>query len=257
MLNNSNKKPLSNISFRVVLDIFLIIILFVFLIKTFVLDFFIVSSESMENTILKNDLIFISKVAYFLGINYEIPYIGFKVNDKLRIKLRSPKRNEIVIFVNNFYKLNNQPENYIIKRIKLVPNDLIYYNTTNYGNIVFAKSPPDLFESEYKVAIIPQQGQTIHLYKSNLPFYKHIIQNEGNTVELKENQILINDKVQNKYTFKYNHYFVEGDNNFNSYDSRSYGLIPESAIIGKALFIFWSRSPKKEHFFDRFFKFLE
>ncbi len=257
MENSSKEKPLLNLSFRVVFEIFLIIFLFVFLLKTFVLDFFLVSSESMEKTLQKNDLVFISKVAYFFGISYEIPYFGLTVNDKFRINLREPKTNEIVVFVNNFKRLNHLPINYFIKRVKLVPGDLIYYNATNYGSVIFAKSTPDLFESEFKPAHIPRKGQTIYLYKSNITFYKHIIENEGNSVEITDNGIKINNQFQNKYTFRYNHYFLEGDNSFNSNDSRAYGLVPEFAIIGKAIFIVWSRNPNKEHFFERFLKFIE
>jgi signal peptidase I len=36
-----------------------------------------------------------------------------------------------------------------------------------------------------------------------------------------------------------NHYFVMGDNTFNSYDSRYFGDFPRDKVIGKSFFVYW------------------
>lgn len=43
----------------------------------------------------------------------------------------------------------------------------------------------------------------------------------------------------NGYTFRENYYFMLGDNLSGSVDSRTYGVIPESDIIGEFMFVIW------------------
>lgn len=40
--------------------------------------------------------------------------------------------------------------------------------------------------------------------------------------------------------------YVMGDNELHSFDSRTFGPIPESSVVGKALFIFWPRAEWKK-----------
>ncbi len=88
---------------------------------------------------------------------------------------------------------------------------------------------------------LPQAGSTVALNLNVLPLYKKIIRDyEGNTVSVSGNQVLINGKVADRYTFKQDYYWMMGDNRDHSEDSRTWGYVPENHIVGTPIFIWLS-----------------
>lgn len=95
----------------------------------------------------------------------------------------------------------------------------------------------DFFGSIY----IPEAGKTVPLNLDVLPLYKRIITvYEGNTVKVNGNQILINDKVADSYTFAQDYYWMMGDNRHNSQDARMWGYVPFDHVVGKPVFVWMS-----------------
>jgi len=104
--------------------------------------------------------------------------------------------------------------------------------------------------------IIPKKGMTISLNPDTFMLYRNAInQNEKSAAIEKNGRYFIKGKAVTHYKFKQNYYFMMGDNRKETSDSRCWGFLPESNIIGKVQCVLFSN--KNEEFqWDRLFKML-
>lgn len=88
---------------------------------------------------------------------------------------------------------------------------------------------------------IPEAGATVAINARTIPLYKKIIRDyEHNEVKITGNEVFINGKKADSYTFQQDYYWMMGDNRDHSEDSRAWGYVPANHIVGKPVFIWLS-----------------
>jgi len=97
-----------------------------------------------------------------------------------------------------------------------------------------------------------QRGDIVVFHHSETEDYiKRIIGLPGDTVRVENGIVYINDQAMdepyiasppayaNKWKVPEGHLFVLGDNRNQSSDSHSWGFVPDSKVIGRALVVYW------------------
>ncbi len=91
-------------------------------------------------------------------------------------------------------------------------------------------------KDNYGKLYIPKKNDTLVIDTVSIELYNEIIeQYEKNSLNISNDSIFINNLYSKTYVVKQNYYFVMGDNRDNANDSRMWGFLPQSHIIGKVI----------------------
>lgn len=227
-----------------IITITAITITVVICVRIFLIASFRIPSPSMEPTLQAGDFILTNKL--IPGPRMDWLYL-FGKEDYKRVKgIRKIKRDDILVFNPPYHMsdvLKTNLDVYYVKRCFGIPGDSLYLDQYGSFHLLKKNSPAPQKDALY----IPKKGDEIQLDSINFQHYKNIIAYETNA----EHTI----KEYYKYRFQYNYYIVTGDNPSDSEDSRFWGLLPETHIVGKASYIWRSVDPHtKKIRWNRFLK---
>ena len=183
---------------------------------TFLIQPFLIPSESMEHTLLVGDFLLVNKQVYAPGgkpgslLRHVLPY-------------RDVERGDVVVF-----HFPQDPKRYLVKRVIGLPGD--HLRITD-GRVRVNGAPLN----EPYVAFEPAAANP---FRDNFPARVYTDPAVDPTwwsemLRLSRNGDLVVPAGQ---------YFMLGDNRNHSYDSRSWGLVPRQAIVARPLLIYFSVS---------------
>lgn len=235
-------------------------IMFVLIMIFFVAQSFVIPSGSMKRSMLIGDFLFAKKFSYGIPIP-ELPWLGLKVlpdfnkNGHL-IEGDRPKREDIVIF----YVPTDKKTHYVKRCVAVGGDEIMYYDKhlllhPHEGDEYVKKSYP-----KEKITSIMGKLWVTNPYKDKYLGIQYKPEYNANsfllmlqridTIDMKPIYVKgletpvysINGAPVNVFykKVKTDNYYMMGDNRDNSNDSRFWGSVPYSLIIGQPWFTYFS-----------------
>ncbi|MDN5861986.1 MAG: signal peptidase I [Salinisphaera sp.] len=186
------------------------VILAVLLLRSFVVEPFRIPSGSMVPTLLVGDFILVNKFAYGL----RLPVLHTEILD-----LGAPQRGDVAVF-----RYPNNPAVDYIKRIVGVPGDTVSYHDRQ----LFINGKPVPLK-----LVGPYSGPGMDRPEPAQLFLEKLGEDWHKLVDVRSR-----GSGPVSVVVPAGDYFVMGDNRDNSADSRYWGFVPESALVGPA-FVIW------------------
>jgi signal peptidase I len=229
---NTKNEPVTNPAFlsgappktilREYAEQFLITVVMALFLMTFITQAVQVPTGSMQNNIYIGDHFFVNKFIF----GRTTPVIG-----KL-LPTREIKRGDIIVF-----KFPSDPKVNYVKRVIGLPGDTVEVK----GTSVFVNGK-ELPEQHVTINIKSNQSTAQPELKTDAAptsaTYKVYLDEDANR-DVPQGEYAVNGPV----TVPADSYFAMGDSRDNSLDSRFWGFVPRSNIIGHALYVYWSYNP--------------
>jgi len=187
----------------------LIMVLVLFAFRSAIADWNDVPTGSMKPTILEGDRVFVNKLAYDL----KVPFTTWHI-----LQWGNPERGDVVVF---FSPADGQR---LVKRVVGLPGDRIEL----VDNHVFVNGKELTYEALPQKTIneLAADEQPQHQYATEkLAEHPH---------PMMSTPAIASRRTFGPITVPEGKYFMMGDNRDNSFDSRFYGCVERSRIVGKA-----------------------
>ena len=227
-----------------------------FVLKAFVVDAVVIPSHSMERTLLVGDFVLVNKLVHGDATRTGKQAVSLEAGFKSLPSIRRLDRGDVLVFQFPARTQNAPaPDRWFVKRCVGLPGDKIEIRDGNLsvnGELVpSAPANPSgddeeqyvpLGEGEYfGPIVVPRAGEEIPLAQNNFPRWKKFIEREGHSCEFTPDRgIMIDGAPATRYAVEKNYLFVLGDNRDHSFDSRSWGFLPQENVIGTATCVYWS-----------------
>src|SRR3954466_12306702 len=211
---------------------FLVVVLGVLSFRSSIADWNDVPTGSMKPSILEGDRIFVNKLAYDL----KVPFTTWHVAE-----WGQPKRGEVVVFYSPADGVR------LVKRVIGLPGDTLELRDNHlFINGVEANYGPA--DSRFPAAMVNHPGTSGGVFASeSVGGMKHPVMGLP--------QIYNPYRTYGPVTIPADHFFMMGDNRDNSGDSRVFGFVDRSLIVGRASGVAISLDPDHSYFprWKRFF----
>ncbi|MEM6646188.1 MAG: signal peptidase I [Bacteroidota bacterium] len=185
-----------------------------------------------------------------------------------RVQLPRARLEDLGIDTENILQVSGSPELVVVRATEVAIREL---ETWTYVQNVEPYIEPaglrNLFPEgksysvdNYGPVMIPQEGMTTTFTDDNWTTYAPFINRfEGKTArKARDGQFEIDGQLVTSYTWTQDYFFAMGDNRDNSEDSRFWGFVPMSHVVGKAVLVYFSLDPdRKLPRFSRIFSLID
>lgn len=232
-------------------------IAFIVFLRVYILEPYVIPSESMVPTLLVGDHVFVARGAY----DFKLPLTNTSL-----VKVSDPKRGDVVVFDYPVLEDEDNAGKFFVKRVIGLPGDKIEVKrgvpwvngklltqtsvnveeaakeingfNLNPQHELYREVMPDARQPFHWVHRIPDRfdnlDQVIEIYREN--YGKSCVDVGAGDHPVLANEVCPFEIPQDKY-------FVMGDNRDNSSDGRVFGYVDRSLIKGRVLFIWFSPPP--------------
>ena len=187
----------------------LVLLLVIFFVRFFVVQHFRVPTGSLEPTVHTGDFILVNQFAY----GWHLPLVNTKL-----FPYDEPKRGEIVVF-----RYPKDPYRLLfVKRVVGLPGDHIVYRDKRLQ-----------INGEIQPQMILDDNPWVSHRKEYLDGLSHDIYVDSGSYTMQDDIDIVVPE---------GHYYMMGDNRDNSADSRSWGPVSESLLVGKGAMVLFEWS---------------